>query len=180
MHYRYILAFSEKETTIENALKIYDIHGYGVNGADFVDLTKEVETAWADIQLGKTKTTQIFQTIDEYAQSEEYIRHEDGRYGRLFNWDGLYDYYKIGGRFDGLINGKNIVNHDEFIKWISSPAFTGIDGFILGSTNEEEIYDTQLNSDNDIDDCRQEVLEMVDNLYDDPEYWKFAIIDMHR
>ena len=97
MHNCYILAFSEQETSIDKALKIYDIHGYGFGEVDFHDHHEEVESEWMDIQSGKVKTEQTFNAIDEYAESEGYIRNEDGRFGRLFNWDGLYDYYKIGG-----------------------------------------------------------------------------------
>jgi hypothetical protein len=182
MHNCYILAFSEQETSIDEALKIYDIHGYGLDGSDGVDFHdhhEEVESEWADIQSGKAKTEQTFKTIDEYAKANGYVRNEDGRFGRLFNWDGLYDYYKIGGFFDGRINGKNIVTYDEFVEWLKSPAFNGVAGFILGSIDEDEMYDTPLNGD-DIELCRQNLLEMVDNLYDKPEYWKFAVIDMHN
>lgn len=118
MHNCYILAFSEQETSIGEALKCYDIHVYGFGEVDFYDHHKEVESEWADIQAGKVKTEQTFKTIDEYAESDGYVRNEDGRFGCLFNWDGLYDYYKIGGFFDGRINGKNIATYNKFIEWI--------------------------------------------------------------
>ena len=179
MHYRYILAFSEQETTLDDALKFYNLHGYGFGDVTFHDYHEVVISNWAKIQSGEIKTEQTFKTIDEYAEFLGHIRNEDGRYGDLFNWDGLYDYYKIGGFYNGWINGKNIVTYNEFVEWIQSPSFSGIDGFVLGSIEEEERYDTLLDSE-DIEVCRQSLLEMVDNLYDKPEYWKFAVIDMHR
>lgn len=185
MHNCYILAFDAKETTIEDSLKFYDIHGYGFDGADgveFHDHHEEVESEWTDIQSGKIKTDQTFKTIDEYAEYKGYVRNEDGRFGRLFNWDGIYDYYKVGGHFDGWINGKNIVTYDEILEWTKSPAFSavnGVAGFVQGSSDVEEIYDTTLCG-YDIEICRQQFLEIIDNLAGEPEDWTFAVIDMHN
>ena len=182
MHNCYILAFDAKDTTIEDSLKFYDIHGYGFDGADGVDFHdhhEEVESEWADIQSGKVKTDQTFKTINEYAESEGYVRNKDGRFGRLFNWDGIYDCYKVGGRFDGLINGKHIVTYDEILEWAKSPNFKDVDGFVLGSSDIEEIYDTQLCG-YDIEICRQQFLEIIEDLPGEPKDWTFAVIDIHN
>ena len=182
MHNCYILAFDAKDTTIVDSLKFYDIHGYGFNGADgvdFEDYHEEVESEWADIQSGKVKTDQTFKTIDQYAEYKGYVRNEDGRFGHLFNWDGIYDYYKVGGHFDGWVNGKNIVTYDEILEWTKSPVFKGVAGFVQCSSDVEEIYDTTLCG-YDIEICRQQFLEIIDNLAGELEDWTFAVIDMHN
>lgn len=65
------------------------------------------------------------------------------------------------------------------MEWTKSPVFNGVAGFVQGSSDVEEIYDTQLCG-YDIEICRQQFVQIIEDLPDEPEDWTFAVIDMHN
>lgn len=96
---------------VDSQLEPYSEQDYDEKYATFEDCTDEVEKNWKQYPLdllaeGGSDTE--YKTIEEYAEGYHgYKKNEEGNYGYLHNPNAQWDWYEMGGRWDGFFLNSN-------------------------------------------------------------------------
>lgn len=177
MHFAYIVAINNDEHSFDNVLDMF--YCDNTEQFEFQDCTQEVKTEWANWYKNKELSSEYpYKSEDQLAEDWfGYEKNEQGEWGRYSNPYALYDWYVIGGRWDGFFNDKNQIGLEEFKTWIESDNFTCSYGLI---TAFDDINDLTIEDEikEDKEKARQFFRDLIKDL--DPTIdWQFYIADLH-
>lgn len=91
---------------VDGQLEPYSEQDYDDKYATFEDCTSEVEADWKQYPLdllAEGGSDVEYKTIEEYAEGYHgYKKNEEGSFGYLHNPNAQWDWYEVGGRWDGF------------------------------------------------------------------------------
>jgi hypothetical protein len=95
---------------VDEQLEPYSEQDYDERYATFEDCTAEVEEDWKQYPLdllAEGGSDVEYKTIEEYAEGYHgYKKNEEGSYGYLHNPNAQWDWYEVGGRWEGFFTSK--------------------------------------------------------------------------
>jgi hypothetical protein len=95
---------------VDGQLEPYSEQDYDEQYATFEDCTAEVEQDWKQYPLdllAEGGSDVEYKTIEEYAEGYHgYKKNEEGSYGYTHNPNAQWDWYEVGGRWDGFFTSK--------------------------------------------------------------------------
>lgn len=177
MHFSYIVAMNNEEYTLDSVMDMF--YYDNEEQFEFEDCTEEVKTEWANWYNNKELSSKYpYKNEEELAEKWFcYVKNEQNQWGRYSNPYALFDWYAIGGRWDGFFNDKNQIGLEEFKAWIESDNFKCSYGLI---TAFDDINDLTIEDEikEDKEKARQFFRDLIEDL--DPTIdWQFFIADLH-
>lgn len=178
MHFAYIVAINNDEHSLNGVLDLF--YNENVEQFEFQDRTEEVQAEWANWYNNKELSSKYpYKSKEELAENWfGYEKNEQGEWGYYCNPNSLFDWYVVGGRWDGFFNDKNQVGLEEFKAWIESDDFMCSYGLITAFDDiNDEVIEDEIKEDKE--KARQFFRDLIKGL--DPTIdWQFFIANLHN
>lgn len=178
MHYLYILIHNNDKISRENALELYSYDNSDM--FEFEDRTSTVKEMWAEWDKNEESKNHKYKSEEEFAKNWfGYTKTKKGEYGFYWNPKELFDWYAIGGRWNGFLNDKNEMNLKEFKKWLDSDKFSSPYGLIFNSSENEFVIQNIKEEEEYKENAREAFKYAIKDL-DEKEDWCFTVVDLHN